>query len=149
MKDSLLQSASEPDLRTDDHSSDVPLAQQPSLYHGEVGGHSGPVNWAVFSPDSCRLLTCSDDKTARLLNLRTRSALTLRGHEAAVTFGQFSRGSAAALTCSRDGSIRLWNGESGSVLRTLRPQSPAHLASFSRSAALVVRCRTAATHFCC
>ena len=142
MKESLLQSPVELELQShDDENLDDPLLQQqqPALHHGDVGGHSGPINWAAFSPDSCRLLTCSDDKTARLLNLRTRNVAIMRGHDAAVTFGEFSRGSAAALTCSRDGSVRLWNAESGSVLHILRPASPAHLAAFSLSGAQLVR----------
>ena len=141
MKESLLQSPVELELLSHDENLDDPLLhqQQPALYHGTVGGHSGPVNWAAFSPDSCRLLTCSDDKTARLLNLRTRSVAIMRGHDAAVTFGEFSRGSAVALTCSRDGSVRLWNADSGSVIHILRPSSPAHLAVFSPSGAQLVR----------
>jgi len=142
MKESLLQSPVELELQShDDENLDDPLLQQqqPALHHGDVGGHSGPINWAAFSPDSCRLLTCSDDKTARLLNLRTRNVAIMRGHDAAVTLGEFSAGSAAALTCSRDGSVRLWNAESGSVLHILRPASPAHLAAFSLSGAQLVR----------
>ena len=139
MNASLLRSSVESELQPLADNSDNPLRQQLHWYHGEVGGHSGPVNWAGFSPDSCSLLTCSDDKTSRLLNLRTRSVSVLRGHDGAVTFGQFSRGSAVALTCSRDGSVRLWNVESGSVLHILRPSSPAHLASFSVSGAHLVQ----------
>ena len=139
MKESLLRSLAESELQALDDNLDNPLSQQPSLYHGEVSGHSGPVNWAAFSPDSCRLLTCSDDKTSRLLNLFTKNVVVLRGHDAAVTFGEFSRGSAAALTCSRDGSVRLWHSESASVLHILRPSSPAHTATFSLSGAQLVR----------
>jgi WD40 repeat protein len=141
MKESLLQSPVELELLSHDENLDDPLLQQqqPALYHGTVGGHSGPVNWAAFGPDSCRLLTCSDDKTARLLNLRTKSVAIMRGHDAAVTFGEFSRGSAVALTCSRDGSVRLWNADSGSVIHILRPSSPAHMAVFSPSGAQLVR----------
>jgi WD40 repeat protein len=139
MNASLLRTSVESELQHVGDNSDTPLPQQLHSYHGELGGHSGPVNWAGFSPDSCRLLTCSDDKTSRLLNLRTRSVSILRGHDGAVTFGQFSRGSAVALTCSRDGSVRLWNVESGSVLHILRPSSPAHLASFSASGAHLVQ----------
>ena len=139
MEESLLRHPVESETLPLDNNFDSALPQQPSLYHGEVDGHTGPVNWAAFSPDSCRLLTCSDDKTSRLLNLRTRSVTILRGHDAAVIFGEFSRGSAAALTCSRDGSVRLWNAESGSVLHILRPSSPAQLACFSLSGAHLVR----------
>ncbi len=140
MKESLLQYPVESELQPLDNHFDSSSPQQPSLHHGQVVGHTGPVNWAAFSPDSCRLLTCSDDKTSRLLNLRSSSSATiLRGHDAAVTFGEFSRGSTIALTCSRDGSVRLWNAESGSVLHILRPSSPAHSASFSMSGAQLVR----------
>jgi WD40 repeat protein len=142
MKDSLLRSPFESELQTLDDTFGNSLSQQQSLYHGEVCGHSGPVNWAAFSPDSCRLLTCSDDKTSRLLNLCTKSVIILRGHDAAVTFGEFSRGSAVALTCSRDGSVRLWHAEIGSVLHILRPSSPAHMACFSRSGNQLVSARS-------
>ena len=138
MKDSLLRSPFESELQTLDDTFGNSLSQQQSLYHGEVCGHSGHVNWAAFSPDSCRLLTCSDDKTSRLLNLSTKTVIVLRGHDAAVTFGEFSRGSSVALTCSRDGSVRLWHAEIGSVLHILRPSSPAHMASFSRSGTQLV-----------
>ena len=139
MKESLLRYPLQSELQPLDDDFDSPSPQLPSLHHGEVAGHTGPVNWAAFSPDSCRLLTCSDDKTSRLLNLRTRSVSILRGHDAAVTFGEFSRGSAVALTCSRDGSVRLWHAESGSVLHILRPSSPAQSATFSLSGAQLVR----------
>jgi WD40 repeat protein len=138
MNTSLLRSYVESELHPFADDSANPLPQQLRCYHGELGGHSGPVNWAGFSPDSSSLLTCSDDKTSRLLNLRTRSVSILRGHDAAVTFGEFSRGSAVALTCSRDGSVRLWNAEIGSILHILRPSSPAYLASFSLSGAQLV-----------
>jgi WD40 repeat protein len=141
MEESLLRPPVQLELHALDDTLDAPLPQQPSLYHGELSGHAAPVNWAAFSPDSCRFLTCSDDKTSRLLNLRTGSVFVLRGHDAAVTFGEFSRGSPVALTCSRDGSVRLWHAESGSVLHILRPAAPAHMAAFSFSGAQLVRRR--------
>ncbi|KAL1915070.1 uncharacterized protein VTP21DRAFT_7775 [Calcarisporiella thermophila] len=73
-------------------------------------GHSGPVFGLSFSPDNKLLLSCSEDKTARLWSLDTFSNLVVyKGHNYPVwdiTFGPLGFYFA---TASNDRTARLWS----------------------------------------
>jgi dipeptidyl aminopeptidase/acylaminoacyl peptidase len=54
-------------------------------------GHTGHLNSAVFSPDGRRVLTASNDNTARIWDAQTGIEITrLEGHEEDVTSAVFS-----------------------------------------------------------
>jgi serine/threonine protein kinase len=81
-------------------------------------GHSGAIENVVFTPDGRRLITASQDKTARVWDVETgRELLMLTGHTDGV------RGLAAlpdnrrVVTAAWDGTVRLWDLNTGEELR--------------------------------
>ena len=90
-----------------------------------LSGHTSNLNNAVFSPDGTRVLTSSDDKTARLWRVVTGQPLSiLSGHTDKVTDAQFSAGGDLILTNSIDGTVRLWNASTGALRFTLNVFTP-------------------------
>jgi WD40 repeat protein len=96
------------------------------------------VNSAQFSPDGKRILTASDDKTARLWDAKTGKPIAeLTGHEGEVSRAAFSPDGKRILTASRaigisrspggkptasvrhDNSIRLWDADTGKPIAEL------------------------------
>ena len=72
-------------------------------------GHEGRVNSAAFSADGRRLVTASDDRTARLWEAGTGKELAvLRGHEGRVNSAAFSADGRRVVTASEDYTVRLW-----------------------------------------
>ena len=78
-----------------------------------------PVRHAVFSPDDTRIVTASDDKTARLWDAITSapSAICL-GHRRGVVYAAFSRDGTRIVTASDDATARLWDAATGVPLAT-------------------------------
>ena len=79
----------------------------------------GPVNAAAYSPDGSRVVTASDDGTARLFRVRDGSELATLRHKGSVTDASFSADGRLLATASRDRTARLWTA-SGRPLRTFR-----------------------------
>ncbi|KAG3277183.1 WD repeat domain 86 [Ictidomys tridecemlineatus] len=81
--------------------------------------HRGGINWLSLSPDGQRLLTGSEDGTARLWSTADgRCCALLQGHESYVTFCQLEE--EAAFTCSADCTIRRWDVLTGQCLQVYR-----------------------------
>ncbi|XP_042533042.1 WD repeat-containing protein 86 [Dipodomys spectabilis] len=81
--------------------------------------HRGGINWLSLSPDGQRLLTGSEDGTARLWSTADgRCCALLQGHESYVTFCQLEE--ASAFTCSADCTIRRWDVASGRCVQVYR-----------------------------
>jgi WD40 repeat protein/serine/threonine protein kinase len=72
--------------------------------------HQSMVTGLALSPDCKRLYSCSTDKTVRVWDLSTRTAVaTLRGHCDAITCIALSADSQYLCSGSWDGIIRVWD----------------------------------------
>ena len=84
-------------------------------------GHTDYVMSAVFSPDGLRVLTASNDSTARLWEAESGKLLaTFEGHTGYVFSAVFSPNGRRVLTASRDKTARLWETDSGKLLATFQ-----------------------------
>jgi WD40 repeat protein/TPR repeat protein len=88
-----------------------------------LAGHSARVNYASFSPDGTRVVTASNDHTARIWDAAGGlELLQLEGHTEPLTAAEFSPDSQRVITASVDGTARLWDASSGRELRVFRAQ---------------------------
>jgi WD40 repeat protein len=94
--------------------------------------HEGGVRGAAFSRDGSRILTWSDDKTARLWDAATASEILQLRHESHVFGATFSRDESRILTWSDDKTARLWDAASGKEILQLRHEDGVKGAAFSR-----------------
>ena len=83
-------------------------------------GHTNYVNSAVFSSDNSRILTASNDGTARIWDTETgQQFLSLEGHRSRVSSAVFSSEDSRILTASGDGTARIWDAETGQQLLSI------------------------------
>ena len=70
---------------------------------------------AAFSPDGKRIVTASDDKTARMWDGETGKPIgePLKGHEGTVVSAAFSPDGKRIVTASHDKTARLWDAVTG------------------------------------
>ncbi|ETO17157.1 hypothetical protein RFI_20174 [Reticulomyxa filosa] len=79
-----------------------------------------------FSPDNCKLVSCSGDNTARLWDVVSGKQLQLfEGHSEGVHRVKFSPDGSKIVSCSTDNTIRLWDVSSGKQLLLLEGHSDA------------------------
>ena len=78
-------------------------------------GHHSRLWGAVFSPDGERIVTASEDKTARVWDAErgTQIGKPLKGHDDAVVSAAFSLDGKRIVTASKDRTARVWEAESG------------------------------------
>src|SRR5262249_12396515 len=75
-------------------------------------GHAGPVLGAAFSGDAKRVVTASEDGTARIWDtVSGRQTTLLKGHTDAVPTAAFSRNGRLLVTASFDNTARVWHTE--------------------------------------
>ena len=79
------------------------------------------VNSASFSPDGSRIVTASEDKTAKVWDAKTGAELlTLKGHTGGVYSASFSPDGSRIVTASEDQTAKVWDAASGAELLTLK-----------------------------
>jgi WD40 repeat protein len=90
------------------------------------------VKSAGFSPDGQKVVTASDDRTARIWDIASGSELRVLRHEGEVSTAAFSPDGQKIVTASNDRTARLWDATTGAELRTFRtPEGSVFTAEFS------------------
>ncbi|WP_437672935.1 nSTAND1 domain-containing NTPase [Sorangium sp. So ce131] len=102
-------------------------------------GHEQPLRAAVWSHDGQRVLSASDDGTARLWKADgTGDPVVFSGHEGRINAVAFSPDDKRVLTASEDGTARLW-GAGGNLIAVLNAGGgPVRRAAWSRDGGRVV-----------
>jgi Novel STAND NTPase 1/WD domain, G-beta repeat len=103
-------------------------------------GHRGWLNAALFSPDGSKIVTASNDSTARVWNSDGRGEpVVLRGHSARVYAASFSPDGSKIVTASLDNTARVWNADGRGEPVVLRGHGArVNAASFSPDGSKVV-----------
>ena len=85
-----------------------------------LSGHTAGVNSAAYSPDGRRIVTASDDKTARIWDAATGAQLAvLSGHNDVVDSAAYSPDGRRIVTASDDKTARIWDAATGAQLAVL------------------------------
>ena len=102
-------------------------------------GHTNEVNYAQFSTDGKRILTVSEDKTAKIWESETGKILAnLKGHKSGILKGYFSPNGNTILTIGDDSSAILWNTSTASIVKVFgTKRSKVTGAQFSKDGKLI------------
>jgi len=111
------------------------LGSQPALL-----AHVSPVESAAFSADGTRIVTASNDKTARVWDVASgRMLALLAGHTGAINSAVFSADGSRIVTASADDTARVWDAASGRSLALLEGHTgPVNWAVFSADGSRVI-----------
>ena len=83
-------------------------------------GHNDGLHGAAISPDGQRMVTGSDDWTAKVWDTASgKELLTLRGHSAGVNSVAFAPDGRRIVTGSDDGTARVWDAAAGRELLSM------------------------------
>ncbi|HUS67069.1 MAG TPA: WD40 repeat domain-containing protein, partial [Kofleriaceae bacterium] len=104
--------------------------------------HDGLVVRARFSPDGKRLLTASDDGTARLWDAASGARLHRLEHQGAVVRIDWSPDGTRVVTGSLDGTAAVWDTATGTRLHVLAHESRPHAVLFSPDGARIATVTT-------
>jgi WD40 repeat protein len=96
------------------------VTQRERLVLGGVDGHQDRVTALAFSPDGTRVVTASDDATARIWDSASGASIAvLRGHKGPLTAAAFSPDGTRVVTASDDKTSRIWDAASGAATAVL------------------------------
>lgn len=106
-------------------------------------GRSG-LRWAVFSPAGNRILTASDDGTARIWDASNGRLLHTMSEPTGEVLNSawFSPDGRLVVTASNDGTARIWSAATGGLLHVLSEpgRSAVYNAAFSHNGRFIVTC---------
>ena len=107
-------------------------------------GHSGKVMTASFSPDGTRVVTGSNDDTAKIWDSRSGLELvTLRRSNAWINAASFSPDGSRVVTGSNDPIAEIWDAKSGESVRVLKGHAGSvYAAAFSPDGKRIVTAST-------
>ena len=110
-------------------------------------GHTNAVNYVQFSHDDKKILTVSEDKTAKIWESETGKILAnLKGQKSSVLKGYFSPNGQTILTLGSDGSAILWNTNSTLIVKTFgSKKSKVISAQYSKDGKLIFATCTEST----
>ena len=78
------------------------------------------MNSAALSPNGARILTASNDNTARVWDAATAHEIAaLRGHEGGVSRASFSPNGARIVTASDENTARVWDAATGREIASI------------------------------
>jgi WD40 repeat protein len=97
----------------------------------ELLHHNGAINSAAFSRNSTRLITGSDDGTARVWRTRDGRLLAVLRNDAPVTVARLTPNGRLAVTAGR-GVLRVWNVATQAVVREYKQSGAINDAELSR-----------------
>ncbi len=103
-------------------------------------GHTFTVNTIKFNKNGNRLLTSSEDKSAKLWDVQTGQVLiNFKGHIKEVEEANFSADESKILSKSLDGTAKLWDASNGKMLFSIqRPAKTLMTSAFSNDGSLIV-----------
>ena len=101
-------------------------------------GHAATVLSVAFSPDGKRIVTGSEDATARIWNAETGAEIAvLRGHNGGLS-ASFSPDGKRILTAGLDGTARIWDAATGEQTVLLQHNKSVNSAAFNHDGTRVV-----------
>ncbi|MEH2085927.1 AAA-like domain-containing protein [Nostoc sp.] len=100
-------------------------------------GHQGTLHSATFSPDGQRIVTASDDKTAKVWDAKGNLLADLKGHKNEVTSAVFSLDGQRIVTASDDKTAKVWDTK-GNLLADLKENYPYVRSTISPDGELIV-----------
>jgi WD40 repeat protein len=105
----------------------------------EGGGRVRPaeINTAVFSPNGKYIVTASDDKTAKVLDLDNKKVATFQ-HQSEVLSSEFSRDSKRIVTVSANNTVSVWDIKTEAFVTSVQHDNTINLARFSPDGTMIV-----------
>jgi WD40 repeat protein len=103
----------------------------------QLEGHQAGVNSASFSPDGKRIVTASNDKTAKVWDVSGRILVELK-HQNVVNSASFSPDGKRIVTASNDKTAKVWDISGKLLVELKRHQGEVNSASFSPDGKMIV-----------